>query len=250
MRVDKLLLQLGLFESRKKAQVAIQKNLVSLRRGGETIPIQKTSEEFEALPGDEWLIVDDPEFTYVSRSGQKLAGALAEFKKSVKGLVCLDLGISTGGFSECLLAEGAAFVLGVDVGQDQLHHRLRQNPRLRYFDKINAREPLPATMVELFPGPVDLIVADVSFISVLKVLEPQRHLLKPGGEILALLKPQFEAGPGQLNKKGVIGKSEGLIVLEKAVKDIETLGMQIIGTSESILAGEDGNQEYFIYCRN
>lgn len=225
--------------------MAIQKNLVSLKRKNQIVAVKKVSEEFESEPGDEWLIQPDAEFKYVSRSGLKLEGALEYFKKSVKGLVCLDIGLSTGGFSECLLAHGAHEVYGVDVGQDQLHHRLRQNPKLHAFDKINAREKL-----DFEPQFFDLIVADVSFISVLKVLEPQLPLLKKGGEIIALIKPQFEAGPGALDKNGVIGREEGLLVHQKTVKTITSFGVQILGTTESILAGEDGNQEFFVHCRN
>jgi 23S rRNA (cytidine1920-2'-O)/16S rRNA (cytidine1409-2'-O)-methyltransferase len=250
MRIDKLLFHRGLFESRKKAQVAVQKGLVSLRRNGMVYKVKKVSEDFEEQVGDEWLVEQDDEFKYVSRSGQKLEGALFEFKKSVRDLVCLDIGISTGGFSDCLLSHGAAFVLGVDVGHDQLHQRLREHPQLRFFDKINARELLSVEVSRVLPGPLDFIVADVSFISVLKVIVPQLPLLKAGGEILLLLKPQFEVGRGQLGKKGIVARPDGLIVLGKTVTLLESLGLQILGTSESILAGEDGNQEFFIYCSN
>jgi 23S rRNA (cytidine1920-2'-O)/16S rRNA (cytidine1409-2'-O)-methyltransferase len=250
MRIDKLLFTLGLFESRKKAQVAVQKGLVSLRRNGGVIKVKKVSEDFQEQAGDEWIIEPDDEFKYVSRSGQKLEGALKEFKKSVQGLVCLDIGISTGGFTDCLLNHGAAFVLGIDVGHDQLHPRLREQSRLRFFDKINAREPLNSEITSVLPGPLDLIVADVSFISVVKVITPQLPLLTADGEVLLLLKPQFEVGKGQLGKKGIVARPDGLIVLGKTVTLLESLGLHILGTSESILAGEDGNQEFFIYCRN
>jgi 23S rRNA (cytidine1920-2'-O)/16S rRNA (cytidine1409-2'-O)-methyltransferase len=245
MRADKLLHQLGLFESRKKAQVAIDKKLVALKRDNKIIPVKKSSDEIEPQPGDEWQITPDAEFKYVSRSGLKLEGALEYFKPPVAGAVCLDIGLSTGGFSQCLLQYGAAKVFGVDVGQNQLHPKLQTEKRLEYFDKINAREKLQ------FPeGTFDLIVADVSFISILKVLEPQLPLLKKGGKILALIKPQFEAGPGALDKKGVIGRDPGLLVMQKTVKSIESFGLQIFGTQASLLVGEDGNQEFFVYCGN
>lgn len=250
MRVDQLLHQLGHFESRKKAQVAIQKNLVQLRRGGRLIAIKKSSEDFSAEPGDEWLIASDPEFQYVSRAGVKLAGALDFFNKSVSGLTCLDMGLSTGGFTDCLLQRGASLVVGVDVGQGQLHPRLQMEPRLKSFDKINGREPLPLEVSKHAPSGFDFMVVDVSFISLLKVLAPQRPLLKPGAEVLALVKPQFEVGPALLSKKGVVARDEGLLVLQKTVKNVEVLGFQLLGTHESTLAGEDGNQEFFIYCRN
>lgn len=253
MRVDKLLHSLGLFESRKKSQVAIEKGLVSLKRKGQLIKVLKVSEEIETLQGDEWVIEDHPEFNYVSRAGSKLAGALDKFGKSVDGLVCLDIGLSTGGFSDCLLGRGAALVIGVDVGQAQLHPKLQNHPKLKSFDKINAREPLPKEVLAELPKGTeqfDFFVIDVSFISLLKVLTPQLPLLKTGGEMVVLVKPQFEAGPGQLNKKGVIDKAEGLLVLQKTVSNMESLGLRILATSESILVGEDGNQEFFVYCSN
>lgn len=250
MRVDQLLHQLGHFESRKKAQVAIQKNIVQLRRDGRLIAIKKSSEEFTAEPGDEWVIAADPEFQYVSRAGVKLAGALDFFKKDVSGLICLDMGLSTGGFTDCLLQRGASQIVGVDVGQGQLHPRLQTEARLRAFDKMNGREQLPEEVAQLAPKGFDLMVVDVSFISLLKVLAPQRPLLKAGAEVLALVKPQFEVGPTQLSKKGIVARDEGLLVLQKTVKNVEILGFQILGTHESTLAGEDGNQEFFIYCRN
>ena len=253
-RVDKLLHQQGIFESRKKAQVAIEKGLVFLIRSGNESLIKKVSEQIEWREGDSWRIVSDSEFDYVSRAGAKLAFALEHFKIDVKGKICLDIGLSTGGFSDCLLKKGVRWVLGVDVGTEQLHPKMKTESQLIAFDKVNAREPLSEEIMARFQARTgaqkfDLIVIDVSFISLLKVLAPHRSLLATQGEILVLFKPQFEVGPAMIHKKGLAAHDEGLRVLEKTVKTIEDLAFQVMGRVESSLKGEDGNQEYFIYAR-
>jgi 23S rRNA (cytidine1920-2'-O)/16S rRNA (cytidine1409-2'-O)-methyltransferase len=253
-RADKLLFQHKIFESRKKAQVAIEKGLVYLRHGGRERRIEKVSEAVDWQEGDEWRVEKDVEFAYVSRAGAKLQGALEYFAINPQGKTCLDVGLSTGGFADCLLQNGARWVVGVDVGSEQLHPKMRTNEHLLAFDKINARETLPKEVlsrVEARTGAqrFDLMVFDVSFISVMKVLEPQRRLLSSGGEVLVLFKPQFEVGPEFIHKKGLVDGDEGLRVLGKTVKTIEMLSLQVIGTAEAALKGEDGNQEYFIYAR-
>jgi len=253
-RADKLLHQQGVFESRKKAQVAIEKGLVFHVRGAGESRVEKVSQHIEWRDGDRWRVEADAEFAYVSRAGAKLAGALEHFHVEVRDKICLDVGLSTGGFADCLLKRGARWVLGVDVGTEQLHPSLRENPQLFAFDKINAREPLPSAVLTGFETRTgaqkfDLMVVDVSFISLLKVLEPQRRLLSPGGQILLLFKPQFEVGREFIGKKGLVDPDEGLRVLEKTVKTIQNLSLQVTGTAESILKGEDGNQEYFIHAR-
>jgi 23S rRNA (cytidine1920-2'-O)/16S rRNA (cytidine1409-2'-O)-methyltransferase len=253
-RADKLLHHQGVFESRKKAQVAIEKGLVVHERAGARRKIAKASELVEWRDGDRWDVDKHVEFEFVSRAGAKLLGALEHFKVDPKGKICLDIGLSTGGFADCLLEHGARWVVGVDVGTGQLHEKLQSEERLLAFDKINAREPLPESVMSRFQARTgaqkfDLMVFDVSFISVLKVLEPQRQLLSPQGEMLLLFKPQFEVGPKHIGKKGLVDPDEGLRVLEKTVKTIENLSLQVTGMAESILKGEDGNQEYFIHAR-
>jgi 23S rRNA (cytidine1920-2'-O)/16S rRNA (cytidine1409-2'-O)-methyltransferase len=253
-RVDKILVELGLFESRKKAQVAVEKGLVSLRRKDKTLLIEKTSQELEVLPDDEWQIVADLEFEYVSRSGAKLHEALAHWKISVQGKNILDLGQSTGGFTDCVLRHGANCVVGFDVGREQLHPRLREDARILCLEKINARYPAPTETREAIQSagitePFDMIVCDVSFISVLPVISAQWELLKNGGSALLLFKPQFEVGRGVHDKKGTVPDEEGLRVLEKTVKTLSEEEKKVLGTFKTGLRGEDGNQEYFIYLQ-
>ncbi len=253
-RADKVLLELGLFESRKKAQVAIEKGLVSFVRNGETISILKVSQEIEPQSSDQWKIEANLELEYVSRSGAKLHEALEFWKVSPKGLNILDIGQSTGGFTDCLLRHGAEFVVGLDVGKDQLHPRLREHPQILSIEKINARnvigdETLDAIKVSMESWPFDMIVCDVSFISAQTVLLTQWELLKHGGQALVLFKPQYEVGRGVHGKKGTIPDEEGLRVLEKTVKTLSEQGKKVLGTLKSKVRGEDGNQEYFIYLQ-
>lgn len=259
-RADKLLHQSGLFDSRKKAQVAIEKGLVSrVSAQGAIKKITKPSEIIEWSEGDQWQVVADAEFAFVSRSGAKLQAALKHFQVSAKNKVCLDVGLSTGGFSQCLLEDGARLVVGVDVGTGQLHPSLQDEERLISIEKFNAREPLPRDLVARVEGRTgnslfDLMVFDVSFISVLKVIEPQLSFLRTGGELVILVKPQFEVGREHIQKKGLVAAAEGLRVLEKTVKTIQDLPskmpLSVIGTVEASPKGEDGNQEYFIYARS
>jgi 23S rRNA (cytidine1920-2'-O)/16S rRNA (cytidine1409-2'-O)-methyltransferase len=251
-RADKVLVELGLFESRKKAQVAIEKGLVSFVRNGETIPILKVSQELEPQANDQWTIEANLELEYVSRSGAKLHEALEFWKISPKGFSVLDIGQSTGGFTECLLRHGAEFVVGLDVGKDQLHPRLREHPQVLSIEKINARNVIPdetleAIQIAVESWPFDMIVCDVSFISAQTVMLAQWDLLKAGGQALVLFKPQYEVGRGVHGKKGTIPDEEGLRVLEKTVKILSEQGKKVRGTLKSKVRGEDGNQEYFIY---
>jgi 23S rRNA (cytidine1920-2'-O)/16S rRNA (cytidine1409-2'-O)-methyltransferase len=256
-RADKLLHQQGLFESRKKAQIAIEKGLVFLLRNEKQQQIHKVSELVDWCEGDRWHILENIEFAYVSRAGAKIHNAIEHFKIDVRGKNCLDVGLSTGGFSDCLIQKGARWVLGVDVGQGQLHSKLAHVSQLMAFEKINAREPIPKELISRFEARTgaqrfDLMVCDVSFISVIKVLTPQLQYLQPEGQLLILFKPQFEVGPEFIQKKGLVAKDEGLRVLQKTVKTIEELSplvsLKVIGTVEASPKGEDGNQEYFIYA--
>ncbi len=253
-RADKVLLELRLFDSRKKAQVAIEKGLVFLKRGGRKIQITKVSQEVESLSPDDWEITEDLELKYVSRSGAKLHEALAFWNISVKDMQILDLGQSTGGFTECLLHHGASFVVGVDVGHAQLHPRVAGHPNILSLEKINARHPLPPETLKAVEQagallPFDMLVCDVSFISALFVVSAQWELLKTGGLTLILFKPQFEVGRGVHGKKGTVPDEEGLRVLEKTVKTLIDDGKKVLGTLKSNVRGEDGNQEYFIYLQ-
>jgi len=182
---------------------------------------------------------------FVSRGGEKLAGALADLGVDPGGLRCLDVGASTGGFTDCLLRAGAAHVTAVDVGRGQLHERLRRDPRIHLLERTHVRELTP----EALPAPVDLVVVDVSFIS-LRLVLPHLRALAPGAEVLALVKPQFEVGRGRVGKGGVVRddalRAEAVAAVAACA---EGLGMVVLGQAESRLPGPKGNREVFLHLR-
>lgn len=182
---------------------------------------------------------------FVSRGGEKLAGALADLAVDPAGKRCLDVGASTGGFSDCLLAAGASRVVAVDVGYGQLAPRLREDPRVVVLERRNARGLEPADVQE----PVDLVTVDVSFISV-RLLLPVLVRVAPNANWLVLVKPQFEVGKGRVGKGGVV-RDEGLRA--QAVREVreaaEALGLEVLGEAESRLAGPKGNREVFLHLR-
>jgi 23S rRNA (cytidine1920-2'-O)/16S rRNA (cytidine1409-2'-O)-methyltransferase len=181
---------------------------------------------------------------YVSRGGFKLEGALKGFHLDVTGLRCLDLGASTGGFTDCLLQHGAREVVAIDVGHGQLHWRLRQDKRVLVHEGINARE-LVSYAAAHFPGAFDLIVADVSFISLRLVLPPAFDLLGYGGRTVALIKPQFEAGRAEVGKGGIV---RDVAVRERVVRSMiewaKAFPVESVGVIPSPIAGRDGNEEF------
>jgi len=181
---------------------------------------------------------------YVSRGGHKLEGALTGFQLDVKGWRCLDIGASTGGFTDCLLQHGAREVVALDVGHGQLHWRLRQDKRVIVHEGVNARD-LAEFARDHFPGGFDLIVADVSFISLRRVLPPAFDLLSSGGRICALIKPQFEAGRTEVGKGGIVRDAQ---VRARVVRDLcrwaEDYPVTTLGTIPSPLPGRDGNEEF------
>jgi 23S rRNA (cytidine1920-2'-O)/16S rRNA (cytidine1409-2'-O)-methyltransferase len=184
---------------------------------------------------------------YVSRGGHKLEAALDRFHISCDGLVCADLGASTGGFTDCLLQRGAACVHAVDVGKGQLAWRLRENPRVAVHDELNARH----LTMEHLGGTVDLVTIDVSFISLTKVLPSAIAVLKPGGTIVALIKPQFEAGKKLVKKGGVVRDSSVHEAVTNMIQEFatQTLGLTCWGVIESPLLGPAGNKEFLIGLR-
>lgn len=239
IRLDKLLVEKGLCESREKAQALILagkvwvaldfKNFQRITKAGTKVP--------ENAP-----VKLEEDFPYVSRGGLKLEGALNAFKINVKNTVCLDIGASTGGFTHCLLLKGAKKVYAVDVGKGQLHYKLRQDSKVIVMEGINARY----LTEEMFPEKFDLITIDVSFISLKKILPPAKKLLKTTGKILALIKPQFEAGP-KFVKKGVVKDN---FIRAKVINEIwifgEELRLKPLGVVESPILGPKGNKEFFI----
>jgi 23S rRNA (cytidine1920-2'-O)/16S rRNA (cytidine1409-2'-O)-methyltransferase len=190
-------------------------------------------------------LLDTAETKYVSRGGLKLEGVLQLSGADIRGKTCLDVGQSTGGFTDCLLQHGAARVTGVDVGHGQLHEKLRRDPRVVSIEKVNARE----LTREQVGGDFDVIVGDLSFISLTLVLPALSPLLKKGGELLMLVKPQFELQPGQLGKGGIVTDPALYAVVEKRIRDcIGGLGLEVKGWYASPIAGGDGNREFFVYA--
>lgn len=233
MRADVLLVQRGLAETRERARRLIMAGRA--RVGTETLVKPATLLD-EAAPIE--LLATE---RYVSRGGQKLEAALATFEIDPAGLACLDLGASTGGFTDCLLQHGAASVLAVDVGRAQLHSKLRDDPRVTLLEGVNARD-LPVL------PPVDLFVADVSFISLRKVLPSVARRIPPGTRGVVLLKPQFEAGPADVPRGGVIRDAAVRErVLEEFVGWLAGEGWRLLGTMECPVRGGEGNVEYLVH---
>jgi 23S rRNA (cytidine1920-2'-O)/16S rRNA (cytidine1409-2'-O)-methyltransferase len=233
-RADLLLVERGVFESRAKAQAAIAAGLVA----ADGTPVRRASD----LIDHEAEIAAEAPHPYVSRGGVKLAAALDAFAVDAAGRRCADIGASTGGFTEVLLARGARSVYAVDVGQGQLHPRLKADARVVSLERTDIRH-LDRTLI---PEPLDLAVVDVSFISLKLVLPAVLGLLGDEADLVALIKPQFEAGRGRV-KKGVV-RDEG--VRRAACEDVEALlrerGFAILGLIASPILGGDGNQEFLI----
>lgn len=234
LRADQLLVARGLFESRAKAQEAIEAGLVLA--GG--IPIRKPADRIDA----DCVIEAKAPYPWVSRGGVKLAHALDVFGLDPNGCNCLDVGASTGGFSDVLLTRGARRVVAVDTGHAQLHARLKTDARVLSLEATDIRHVDPYNI----EAPFDLATVDVSFIPLRLVLPTVAGLLKPGGRLVALVKPQFEAGRAHL-KKGIVRDDA---VHEAVCQDIEAqltdLSFDLIGRIASPIAGGDGNREFLI----
>ncbi len=246
MRIDQLLVERGLAVSRSQAQRLIAGGVQWQQPDGSWRAVGKNRDE---VPESAALqLLDDAESRFVSRGGLKLEGALKATGVPIDGLRCLDVGQSTGGFTDCLLQQGAAEVVGIDVGHAQVHPRIRDDERVVCIEGVNARELVPGD--ERVPGALegfDLIVGDVSFISLTLVLPGVVHLLKPTGHLLMLVKPQFELQPGQVGKGGIV-KDESLYpFIENRVRTALTdLGMQVTDWLNSPIEGGDGNREFFV----
>lgn len=242
-RADLLLVELGLAPSRTAAQNLIEAG--RLLANGK--PVTKASQKLDAdMP---LHIESDPADRFVSRGGLKLAGALAQSGLDVTGMTVLDVGISTGGFTDCLLQAGARRVIGVEVGHGQLHPRLLADARVTQFEGVNARHLTPELIGPALDVPLDLVVGDVSFISLTLVLPALRAVLPVGGKLLFLVKPQFEVGPGNLGKGGIV-KNEGLYPEVKAriVEAATQYGFAVQDYLDSPIKGGDGNREFFLFA--
>jgi 23S rRNA (cytidine1920-2'-O)/16S rRNA (cytidine1409-2'-O)-methyltransferase len=248
MRADQLLVERGLAASRSQAQRLLAAG-VSWRIGiGPWIAVRKNGDD---LPGHADLRLHDAaEAKYVSRGGLKLEGALQQTGWDVTGLHCLDVGQSTGGFTDALLRAGASRVVGIDVGHGQLHERLARHPQVTCIEGLNARD-LQALDTRLQAGcGFDGVVGDVSFISLTLVLPAIVAQLRPGGRLLMLVKPQFELQPGQLGKGGLV-KDPALYegVRERIEQAGLACGLTDLRWLQSTIEGGDGNREFFIFAR-
>jgi 23S rRNA (cytidine1920-2'-O)/16S rRNA (cytidine1409-2'-O)-methyltransferase len=237
-RLDVLLVERGLAESSHKAQAMILAGEVEVEQ-------QRADKAGLILPVTAHIEVHSRQQKYASRGGMKLEGALEDFHVSASDKICLDIGASTGGFTDCLLQSGAVRVFAVDVNTDQLAWKLRGDERVKCIEK-NARELLAIDL----PEPADLVVADVSFISVIKILAGAAACANRGADLVILVKPQFELGREYVARGGV--------VMEKALHDkavasvraaMEELGLDVLGVAPSQLPGAEGNQEYFLHAR-
>ena len=238
-RADQLLVDRGLVESRARAQALILAGLVF---SGE----RKIDKAGQSLPDDAPLEVRGKEHPWVSRGGVKLAHALDHFGLDVAGFVALDVGSSTGGFTDVLLQRGAAKVYAVDVGTNQLAWKLRQDPRVVVHEQTNARY----LTGEIVAEPVDLIVCDSSFISLAKVLDRALDFARPGGRLIALVKPQFEAERGEIGKGGVVrDPAVRERVCTVAADWVRSRGWTVEGLVESPITGPEGNVEFLLAAR-
>lgn len=245
MRADQLLVERGLAASRSQAQRLIAAGVRWLGPTG----WQAVTKNGDDLPTQaEIALVDTAEARYVSRGGLKLEGALADSGIAPAGRVCLDAGQSTGGFTDCLLRLGAARVVGVDVGHGQLHPSLRSDPRVTCLERVNVRS-LAAS--DLPVSPLDLIVADLSFISLTLVMPALTALLAPQGDLLLLVKPQFELQPGQVGKGGIVRDAALYDQVQARLREAcAALTLQVAGWYDSPIAGGDGNREFFVHARH
>ena len=233
-RIDRLLVERGLFDSRAKAQAAIEAGLVIANDR----LVHKASEEI-ALDARLHASAVHP---YVSRGGVKLAVALDHFGFVPKGRICLDVGASTGGFTQVLLERGATRVIAVDVGRGQLHQSLRTNPKIMSLEETDIRKLSPTSLGD----PPDLVTVDVSFISLKLVLPAAQALAKLPAQLVALIKPQFEAGRAQLKRGIVRDQAVQVGVCDEISAFVASLGWRVIGTIPSPITGGDGNAEFLL----
>jgi len=255
MRIDLLLLQRELATSRSQAQRLIAAGVQWRAADGESAAWRRIGKNSDDVPEDARIeLLDASEARYVSRGGLKLEGALLTSGVKVDGKLCLDVGQSTGGFTDCLLQAGAARVVGVDVGHDQLHQRLHGDPRLVCLEGINARELDASHLGTHLPAEgFDLIVADLSFISLGKVLPQLPPLLKRDGQMLLLVKPQFEVGPEGLAKGGVVRDERLYVAVEADLRRVcQLLGLTVRDWFDSPIIGGGvgniaGNREFFLW---
>ena len=236
-RLDKVLVEKRIVQTREKARALIMAGKVAVE--GKRVDKPGTRVNVEAR-----IHLEGAESPYVSRGGEKLEGALATFSINPKGMVVMDVGASTGGFTDCVLQKGAKKVYAVDVGYGQLAWKLQKDPRVENLERRNIRYLQREEVQE----EIDLILIDTSFISIEKFLPHLLGFLKKGGSILSLIKPQFEVGKGKVGKGGVVrDKTLHEEVIDRISNFSRGLGLKVLGVTESRLLGPKGNKEFFIY---
>ncbi len=236
IRIDKLIHERGLAESRSQAQAIIMSGSVFINN-------QRVDKPGTAVKADSEIEIKNNKIRYVGRGGLKLEKALDHFNVEVSNLTALDIGASTGGFTDCLLQKGALKVYAFDVGHGQFDWKLRNNEKVVVKEKINCRYLEYSDVGEL----VDLVVVDVSFISLKLIVSPAVKLLKEGGVLIALIKPQFEAGKGEVGKGGVIkDETKHMEITEMIHSHFKTLNLNVMGVIPSPIEGADGNREFLI----
>jgi 23S rRNA (cytidine1920-2'-O)/16S rRNA (cytidine1409-2'-O)-methyltransferase len=238
LRLDALVVARGLAASRERARALILAGHVTV----DSRPITKAGTPVDADAHVALRVEDHP---YVGRGGLKLAHALDEFRIAVDGRIALDIGASTGGFTDVLLKRGATRVIALDVGRGQIDWRLRTDPRVLVMEGVNARRLTPADL----PGPVDLVTIDVSFISLRHILPVVPALLAPNGEVVALVKPQFEAGRGEGRKGIVRDPAVHARVLEEVTAAAAEVGLRRVAATPSPITGQKGNVEQLLHLR-
>lgn len=238
-RLDVLLVERGLAPSRERARGVILAGQV-------VVEGQVVSKAGTAVASDARVELAQPDHPYVGRGGVKLAHALDAFGVAVEGREALDVGASTGGFTDVLLRRGASRVIALDVGHGQLDWRIRNDPRVVVIEGLNARFLSPADI----PGPVDLVVIDVSFISLTQVLPRIPAVLGEGADVIALVKPQFEAGRGEVGKKGIVRDPDvHARVIERVAAAAADVGLLRVNMTRSPITGAEGNQEFLLHVR-
>ena len=243
VRLDALVVDRGLAPTRARARALVLAGQV--RVDGAAV-----SKAGAGVPDDADVTLAAPDHPYVGRGGIKLAHALDALGVVVAGRTALDVGASTGGFTDVLLRRGAARVAALDVGRGQLAWKLRQDPRVTVIEGVNARRLDPASLPPAF-HPVDVVTVDVSFISLRLVLAPLPPLLRPDGDVVALVKPQFEAGRAEVGRRGVV--TDAAVhrrVVDEVRSAADRIGLRPVAEAPSPIAGAEGNREFFVHLRN
>lgn len=240
VRLDVLLVEKKLFASREKAKIAIMEGSVFVNNQKEDKPGTNIKEDAD-------IFIKNDKLKYVSRGGYKLEKAINKFNIDLNDKICMDIGASTGGFTDCMLQNNAKFVYAVDCGTNQLDYKLRTNNKVKSMEKTNARY---LNKQDFSKSKISFITIDVSFISVMKILPALYEILIQNGEIVLLIKPQFEAGKNEVNKSGVINDINIHIdVCKKIINFCENLNMQILGFEYSPIKGPAGNIEFLLYVK-